>query len=188
MKPGTVHSTFFRKWTTAATSKNSTRSACSRTSTDLKASRLPPPPRATSALRPVSDRLRPHHEVGQLPVRPWPDLLGEVTAARLQHPRDLRPHAPRSDACSPPGQSSRRGNGRRHRRPTSTTMPAERREDAPRQRQVGRPGLGRRQHRAASAAAPRSSPHRACQHFAAAGLDVQHGPRARRCRSPSSRA
>ena len=49
--------------------------------------RCPRPQRAAALVH----RLRPHHEVGQLPIGAGADLLGQIRPARPQHPGDLIP-------------------------------------------------------------------------------------------------
>ena len=109
---------------------------------------------------------------------PGPDLLGEVRATGLQHPRDLRPHAPRSGACSLPGRRSRAGTAGRHRRRLPSRSPP----SGARIRRAsatfgGQDSVAAAPQLLAAGTVP-APPHRACQHLAAAGLNVQRGPRA----------
>ena len=90
VKSGTVQRTLRRKYTTAPTSKKATRSAHSRRSTTSS----PADSAATAGARRAAalvDRLRPHHEVGELAVGARTDLLRQVGPARPQHPGDLLP-------------------------------------------------------------------------------------------------
>ncbi len=123
-----------------------------------------------------TDRLRSHHEVGQLTVRSGAHLLGEVASRQAAVPA-RSPATPTSVGCLLTTRSkASEENGRSASSATSATRAAR----ASARLRRANSTLGGQDSVAASTARPRAAgSQRRGQDFAAAGLDVERGPRPR---------